>query len=336
MSSKSIVIGAGFVTLVLVILLIQRPPGRGPASHGGAAGSPGGETVTQHPRPDDEASARGAWRNPRAERAAAESATNFENNPSLHRQRADLVLSNAVRCVAFIDTLIDAVPPERGNTRRQLEGMRKKMFEDDWRLAALHDRSIRAAAAAEAFQRLAQNPREADISSLREEFRSSEETESGDGITSLTAHYQRLLASHKPVYREIVQLLDDRTGSPGQAEQSALLKDAATYVAFRTQVNGWWEEEQRLYRGYAAEVAQDRKTASSQVPLETFDAVDAFHDIALQEAGRGFQSQLEASDRVFEWRFRELYGLDGAALLAALSELKLVDPSPVDLSIPGP
>lgn len=335
MSAKTLQV-AGISALVVLLVLLLRSgldSGASPASKG--PGDRVGPTARPAASGDAAPASRSASFNPRAERAGTHSAVEDADQQFSRRQTA-LILTNAVRCVALIDDLIAAVPAARQNTRRQLEGMREKLFADDWRLAALHDPSLDPDAAEMALEHLGQQPEQADYESLRRLSADGDDDHDGGGIERLTAHYERLLSSRNPAYAEISTLLDAYTQNPGDSLHSDLFKDAATYVAMRSQLNGWWEEDRRLYRGFASEVAAERQVAAGAIPSETFDALDAFHERAAEEVGRGFEAQLSATDQVFAWRFREIHGLDSEALMAALSKLELSNATGLDLSVPGP
>jgi hypothetical protein len=273
--------------------------------------------------------------NPRAERAVQ----SFEGDvaePLSGRIKAQKVITNAVECVQFISQLLDDLPVERGNTRRQLEALRRKLFIDDWRMAALYDPLLDADKSETAFARVLEAEGTVDIATLFQTCQRTGKSEAILGVADLTQHYQTLIASRNPGYQRLIEILDAYTSFPSEFLHSDLLKDAALYAAERTQILDWWAEEENDLSHLASQSAQAMAKNQTAISPEAVSIADSFFSLATSGLQDTMKSQLEANDRVFQWRFQRKYGLNAEALLTDLATVRLSGVSARDLSIPKP
>ncbi|MCP5522197.1 MAG: hypothetical protein H7A46_11695 [Verrucomicrobiales bacterium] len=251
-------------------------------------------------------------------------------------QHARRIVTNAFRCEKFISGLIDNLPTERQNARRQLEGLREKLFVDDWRLAAHYAPSIDASKAEEALASLIDTPGTTEIAAVLDRYsRSAQPAASGDG-DSLADHYQRLLEGRNPEYRQVAEVVDAHLSYPGQSAEDDLLKDAAMYVALRTQAIEWWEETSNSLSTSEQSFTGKMKEGAGGVQPEAVAGMGSFFQEAHEGLSQSFESQLGAIDQVFDWRFSEKHGMDGKALIADLGRLSLRGATGSDLSVPAP
>lgn len=284
------------------------------------------------------------WRNPVPRQAALKSdmsvasASNGVDSGARARTKACDLLTNAVACVDFVRELRDQLPSEHGNARRQLDGLAKRLFVDDWRMMAMADPLIDGSRANEAFAMLTGRPGEGavtDLDSLLNAFTSSaerKEQQAALGTAALADHYsERLKQSRIEGFRAVNEVLQ-QFASTSAMEPSALLKDAWVYVAGRTEAIEWQMTEHNSYNDTAHQFAK----LGQHLSPEALSHLGGFFTHAQEGLARSVNSLLEAYDSVFIWRFRAMYGVPNAEqLTAALAHTSLTGVSPVDLEIPG-
>lgn len=259
-----------------------------------------------------------------------------------HREDTRRTLGDAIRSLRRLSGISKKVPAGQRTIQTQLEGLGRKIFIDDWDLAALRDPGLDRAAGPKALQE-AMDPTAVDVSSTVDRWldASGADTRSVPSPADnpedrLRAHYDIRIASEQvPGFKEITSVLG-RHADLETLYRSDAIKDAWTFAALLGEMQDRERAEEK-----AREADNDR--ASTTPPGQTDEQHAAYREVLARHSAMVL-SELKQQDAIlasaysdlFEWRFRELHQIQDAKLL--LSEIvlhPLSGFSPVDLGIPG-
>jgi hypothetical protein len=250
------------------------------------------------------------------------------------------LFSNSIESIRLIETLKSAVPVAQRGVRDQLDGLSKKLFIDDWKLAAMYDAELDPSAAqrlfAEITNRVGQN-NGVDYEGLLGESRRTEVPAIPPDPQELLKDYYepRVTSTAVPDFKRVSDVV--ATLAPGEDPmQSGVLKDAWVYVALNTELAQWESDRAQIQQEDLAkfEASPDAATPDYAAHKALLDAHSAGSLAAMRTSN---QTAAGIYSQVFEWRFREIYGLtESSDLVAQLAGLTLSGASTADFELPSP
>jgi hypothetical protein len=148
-----------------------------------------------------------------------------------------------------------------------------------------------------------------------------------EGPKVLTDYYQgRLESANEPGFRKVADVISQLASD---SEDSGLLKEAWNYAALRTLAK---ERSERESRTFAASAKEMVSKPDDHLTSENAAGLGKFYEFAQQAITNEETQTLDVYEKLYAWRFRERYGLDGVVEL--LADVKLASASPADLHYP--
>jgi hypothetical protein len=254
-------------------------------------------------------------------------------------------LSRTVRVVRFLQELKTRFP-EGGNESREIEALIARLFLNDWRLAAHLDNRLDPAGATHALDRILASTDDPDIAGILagEGGRKNDPAIQTDTTAILQQHYERLI--QRPGFARIASLV----GESDPPRKIGLLTDASWFVARRSELNRWMQqEEEHLLARTARQTAALKEGAEFEIHQSPTDPASIQSELELQLRQLAeqtmrerdlYKSEMDNLHRIiadtFRHRFEVMYDLDGPSMINRLSGLELTDVATPDFTIPPP
>ena len=231
--------------------------------------------------------------------------------------RSDSRFSGAIDTFDHIQLTMDKLPSKYGNARKYLNGLKEKLFIDDYRFIAT-SLGVDCAGAKAAFDQVngaievrAERPIP-DVGSAMGNVQSN----------ALADHCKRMIEeSGNPGYSNIAGVFLSR--GIEDASQSQLLLDAMSYVTFKTYTEEELEEDIRHSAGI-------RK----RLDAEFGDGGGDGYAKAASETVSQLTQVLDAYKSVYQRRMTKHLGAAGDGIMEALGKLKLTGANILEVGVP--
>ena len=232
--------------------------------------------------------------------------------------RSDSRFSGAIDTFDHIQLTMDKLPSKYGNARKYLNGLKEKLFIDDYRFIAT-SLGVDCAGAKAAFDQVN------GAIEVRAERPVSEARSAMGNVQSnaLADHCKRLIEeSGNPGYSNIAGVFVSR-GIEG-ASQNQLLLDAVIYVAAKTDLEQVLEEDIRHDAGIRKRL--DAEFGDQKIGEEWAKVAE--------ESVSESNHVLDAYQSIFQRRLTRHLGAAGDGIMEALGQLKLNNVNFLELGVP--
>lgn len=235
------------------------------------------------------------------------------------------LLDRAMSTALFVEKERRMFPPNT-NGERLLAGLQRKLFNDDYLYAALITDRVDPSKVETVFEGLRElMAREAATAETNMVRPSLSQASSGPAVQHRwRSHYQALLESSNPGYRNVLKALDAHTSG---AMDSDLFKDAALYVGLRTTLQGWGQTERQETEELIARLTEQIPDAELRAK-----SIAGYVQVS-QDAQEHLRSVEDAYRRIFRFRFEQNHGVKNERLWVELDLLSLLNSGP-GLTIP--
>jgi hypothetical protein len=232
--------------------------------------------------------------------------------------RSDSRFSGAIDTFDHIQLTMDKFPSKYGNARKYLNGLKEKLFIDDYRFIAT-SLGVDCAVAKAAFDQ---------VNGAIEVRAERPVPDAGSAIgnvqsNALADHCKRLIEeSGNPGYSNVAGVFVSR-GIEG-ASQNQLLLDAVIYVAAKTDLEQVLEENIRHDAGIRKQLDAefgDQKTGEEWAKVAEESVSESAH-------------VLDAYQSIFQRRLTRHLGAAGDGIMEALGQLKLNNVNFLELRVP--
>jgi hypothetical protein len=232
--------------------------------------------------------------------------------------RSDSRFSGAIDTFDHIQLTMDKLPSKYGNARKYLNGLKEKLFIDDYRFIAT-SLGVDCAGAKAAFDQVN------GAIEVRAERRVPDAGAGMGNVQSnvLADHCKRLIEeSGNPGYSNVAGVFLSR-GIEG-ASQNQLLLDAVIYVAAKTDLEQVLEEDIRHDAGIRKRL--DAEFGDQKIGEEWAKVAE--------ESVSESNHVLDAYQSIFQRRLTRHLGAAGDGIMEALGQLKLNNVNFLELSVP--
>ncbi len=213
--------------------------------------------------------------------------------------------------------------PKNSPGDRLLDGLQRKLFIDDYTYAALATGKMDSTRATEVFGKLVEKLRQ--LQHVPVQLPSEEAARSDNHVADrMSSHYQALLQSQNEGYSNVYKTVS--AFSPNVLS-SDLFKDALAYVALRTEVNEWMDEEIKDRQTVLARQTEHIKNA------QLAGTSSANYEAVSQSQVANLMRVQGAYHNVFSFRLADNHGLEAGPVLTELDKLKLAGVGP-ELIVP--
>ena len=232
--------------------------------------------------------------------------------------RSDSRFSEAIDTFDHIQLTMDKLPSKYGNARKYLNGLKEKLFIDDYRFIAT-SLGVDCAGAKAAFDQVN------GATEIRAERPPPDAGAAMGNVQSnaLADHCKRLIEeSGNPGYSNVAGVFVSR-GIEG-ASQNQLLLDAVIYVAAKTDLEQVLEENIRHDAGIRKQLDAefgDQKTGKEWAKVAEESVSESTH-------------VLDAYKSIFQRRLTRHLGAAGDGMMEALGQLKLNNVNFLELRVP--
>ena len=232
--------------------------------------------------------------------------------------RSDSRFSEAIDTFDHIQLTMDKLPSKYGNARKYLNGLKEKLFIDDYRFIAT-SLGVDCAGAKAAFDQVN------GATEIRAERPPPDAGAAMRNVQSnaLADHCKRLIEeSGNPGYSNVAGVFVSR-GIEG-ASQNQLLLDAVIYVAAKTDLEQVLEEDIRHDAGIRKRLDAefgDQKTGEEWAKVAEESVSESTH-------------VLDAYQSIFQRRLTRHLGAAGDGIMEALGQLKLNNVNFLELRVP--
>jgi len=242
-------------------------------------------------------------------------------DPETSRRYARSWLENSLVCVGRLAHAVIQTPSGQTAVRDRFQEVAGRLFEADWKVAAMHEPAIDPARAGEAFRQAWEAARAVQPLGAEELIRAhgrpggaggSAASSPATALAALRAHQTGFLEDRG--YAAVVPLLERETFDT-EVVGTSLLKDAWFFVGLWTETSGW---------------------RAKNIQAERAMPPGRFRPAALDPYGGN--ATLDRLDTVFrevwEWRLRTMHGVRRVdRMLSRLTEFRL-EPAAAALDVP--